>query len=248
MSAGVVGGVHCVGMCGGIAKLLMHARPNSAESLSHNQKIITIHANVAVLNTLAPVGSEWRFQIALHAGRLLTYALAGAILGGVGTAGLLFKPYLPVHQILFVVGNLALMLLGLRLMGWVPHIDVLQTLAGRLAGFAHYLTAKVRVATRHPLLLGMAWGCLPCGLLFAVAPFALLAGDPGSGAAIMLLFGLSALPHLLLAQKLMCVQRGRFGQVFTMLAAIVLLMMGGFGLLHANRQSMPDFLCVTSSR
>jgi len=47
------------------------------------------------------------------------------------------------------------------------------------------------------LLAGMAWGWLPCGLVYSVLVSALAAGSATSGAALMLAFGLGTLPNLL---------------------------------------------------
>ena len=43
----------------------------------------------------------------------------------------------------------------------------------------------------------MAWGWLPCGLVYSVLVSALAAGSATSGAALMLAFGLGTLPNLL---------------------------------------------------
>ena len=47
--------------------------------------------------------------------------------------------------------------------------------------------------------LGLLWGWLPCGLVYGILLTAVLAGDPLNGAAIMLAFGLGTLPNLLFA-------------------------------------------------
>jgi sulfite exporter TauE/SafE len=41
-----------------------------------------------------------------------------------------------------------------------------------------------------PLLLGMAWALLPCGLLYSALMVALFSGGPGQGALVMLMFAL----------------------------------------------------------
>jgi sulfite exporter TauE/SafE len=46
-------------------------------------------------------------------------------------------------------------------------------------------------------LAGMAWGWLPCGLVYSVLVTALASGSASSGAALMLAFGLGTLPNLL---------------------------------------------------
>ena len=52
----------------------------------------------------------------------------------------------------------------------------------------------------HPLkalALGLVWGWLPCGLVYAALAWSLVSGDAVQGAALMLAFGLGTLPMLL---------------------------------------------------
>ena len=69
------------------------------------------------------------------------------------------------------------------------------------------LTRRLLPADTLPraLGLGLLWGWLPCGLVYGILLTALLAGDPLSGAAVMVAFGLGTLPNLLLA-GLACAQ------------------------------------------
>ncbi|HEX7157129.1 MAG TPA: sulfite exporter TauE/SafE family protein, partial [Burkholderiaceae bacterium] len=48
------------------------------------------------------------------------------------------------------------------------------------------------------LLAGFAWGWIPCGMVYATLPLALIAGGWARGAAVMLAFGLGTLPNLVL--------------------------------------------------
>jgi sulfite exporter TauE/SafE len=45
---------------------------------------------------------------------------------------------------------------------------------------------------------GLAWGWIPCGMVYAALPLALVAGGPAQGALVMLAFGLGTLPNLVL--------------------------------------------------
>lgn len=252
MTAGLVGGVHCVGMCGGISTLLSDAPnhvPNDAPKRDlpkANNTVIAIHSASKTLAANSTFTRTYRHQILLQSGRLLTYMLIGMLFGGIGATGLQFKPYLPVQKILFVIGNLALVLLGLHLLGLTFAASLLRKISGPILQFGHSFMPAIAYGRRHPFLLGMSWGCLPCGLLYSVAPFALLSGDALSGAILMLLFGLTALPHLLFTQTLL--HRGRPGQFaayFRIASACCLILIGLFGLWYFDMKNMPDFLCVT---
>lgn len=250
-TAGLIGGIHCAGMCGGISTLLSEVARPVYKGAGPGQVIpITSQVGDVPLQVSMHAKTHLHHQILLQGGRLTTYMLIGAFFGAVGTAGLQFKPYLPVQQILYVVGNLCLVLLGLRLLGIKPIFWFFRRWIAVIERLAHGFMPAIRQGSRYPFLMGMSWGCLPCGLLYGVAPFALLAGDPLSGALLMLLFGLTALPHLLFTQSLASRARHRtrhvrFAAVLRILAASALVFIGLLGLWYFDMQGMPDFLCVT---
>jgi sulfite exporter TauE/SafE len=246
LSAGAVGGVHCVGMCGGIASLLAKNAPTAT-------KIIPIVDTKARINSSAcsskASGNTRRYQFLLHSGRLLTYMLIGAVFGAMGAAGIIITPYLPVQQIFYVMGNLALLLLGLRLLGFKPALVFFDAAGNFVQRVARSLMPSMLTGASYPFLLGMSWGSLPCGLLLGIAPFAFLSGDAYSGALLMLLFGLAALPHLLLVQSLHQWRRqGRYFGAIRAISATLLILIALFGLWHFDMQDMPGFLCVTPTR
>lgn len=246
VTAGLVGGVHCVGMCGGISTLLSH--PIKRNILKKHTKVILLNSDSNAPHENGLFRSDFRHQILLQSGRLATYMLIGMLFGGLGTVGMQFKPFLPIQKILFILGNLALILLGLRLLGISLTAFFFNKLSGSVQKFVYSLMPVMQYGQRHPFLMGMSWGCLPCGLLYAVAPFALLAGDPLSGAILMLLFGLAALPHLLLTQTLVRrFNQGHFTQYLTKASAFTLILIGLLGLWYFDMENMPGFLCVTSA-
>ncbi|MBI3286350.1 MAG: sulfite exporter TauE/SafE family protein [Burkholderiales bacterium] len=247
LSAGVIGGVHCAGMCGGISTLLTRAR--FSEGRAKASAVIPIvdlavskGASVSASTSLA---AGFRYQLQLQGGRIFTYMLVGAIFGALGSAGMMIRPYLPIQKILFVIGNLSLIVLGLRLFGVSLAIEKIKSFTDRLLQFAFTAMPAIRQGSRYPFLIGMGWGCLPCGLLYGIAPFALLSGDAFSGALLMLMFGISALPHVLLTQGLFRdSSSGKFAYLTSAGSACILIAIGLFGLWHFDMKDMPNFLCV----
>ena len=239
VSAGLLGGAHCIGMCGGLANMLTSVGASG-------RKIIRI---VPMASDQESKPSRWRIPTLLHAGRLFTYSLIGGFVGALGAAGLLFKPFLPVQMLMFILGNLALIWLGLRLAGYSPEFTSLSRLTGNLSArvklpIRFSLSAQTR---RHPFLVGMAWGCMPCGLVYGVLPFSLLSGDAGSGAALMLLFGLAALPYLLFAQAIaQLLKHHKYPLVIKGAGAAFLVGIGLFGLWHYDMHGLPAIFCVTA--
>ncbi len=264
ISAGLIGGFHCVGMCGGIASILSRlpsfrsaaSTASSAttpilnvvdgSSVSTPRRVIPIAAANVLVQSKSENLTKLSYQIQLHTGRLATYALIGAVFGGIGAASLRWKLDFPITSIFFVVGNIALIILGLRLLGVRLHLLVPNFLNEKIQGVYARVMPNLQKASAHPLFLGMAWGSLPCGLSYAVAPFALLSGAAWSGAVLMLLFGLAALPHLLIAQAMSKTlkQHGLMLAVQYLFAAI-LIGFGLFGLFYFDMKNMPEFLCIT---
>ncbi|MFP5418110.1 MAG: sulfite exporter TauE/SafE family protein [Gammaproteobacteria bacterium] len=170
--AGLLGGVHCVGMCGGIVAAFSFRADGSAP--------------------------PFRLHLAYNLGRVFSYALFGALAGALG-ASLKLADFLPVQTLLFVVAQLVMILLGLYLAGWSRWVLVFERAGGALWQRVKPLFQKLLPVRSLPQawLAGMAWGWLPCGLVYSILVSALAAGSATSGAALMLAFGLGTLPNLL---------------------------------------------------
>ena len=211
---GLLGGVHCAGMCGGIVSALTLQIPGQAGT----------------------TGPAWTIHLAYNLGRIGSYAIAGALMGALGSLGLLLDKVLPVQMILYVAANLMMVALGLYLTG------LTQTLAfTERAG--QWLWRRVQPATKRFLPvrgvaqafpLGMLWGWLPCGLVYSVLAMAILSGSATRGAAIMLAFGLGTLPNLMLAGLLLVRFRSVIqGRALRLASGLIVLSFGLWGLFNA---------------
>ena len=92
-----------------------------------------------------------------------------------------------------------MLLLGLYLAGWWPALAAVEKLGGRLWRHLEPLGRRL-LPVRNPLQafgLGLIWGWLPCGLVYAALAWALASGSAATGAVRMLAFGLGTLPMLL---------------------------------------------------
>lgn len=173
---GLLGGVHCAGMCGGIvgAVTLGLTRQGGAAGL-------------------API------QLAYNLGRILSYTLAGAIMGGLGGFLIELAPIAKAQQTLYIFAGAFMVLLGLYLAGWWGFIAKVERFGGVLWKRLEPLGRRF-LPVRHPaqaLLLGMVWGWIPCGLVYSALILAITAGNATQGALILLAFGLGTLPNLL---------------------------------------------------
>jgi len=171
---GLLGGTHCVVMCGGIVS--------------------------AITVNLPAQSKAWQLHLGYNAGRILSYVLAGAFMGSIGSLALLFKDLLPVQMGLYIAANVMLVALGLYLMGLKQSLSFLEKLGQRGWRRIQPYTQRFLPARTfsQALSLGALWGWLPCGMVYSVLAAALLAGNATRGAALMLAFGLGTLPNLLL--------------------------------------------------
>src|SRR5512139_2657531 len=170
--AGLLGGVHCVGMCGGIVAAFSFRADGSTP--------------------------PFRMHVAYNLGRVSSYVLFGALAGAVG-ASLKLAEFMPVQTLLYVLAQGVMLLLGLYLAGYNQWVLVFERAGGALWRAVRPLFQKLLPVRSLPqaVLAGMAWGWLPCGLVYSVLVSALAAGSAPSGAALMLAFGLGTLPNLL---------------------------------------------------
>jgi uncharacterized protein len=169
---GLASGVHCAGMCGGIV---------TAFSLSSSAR------NGAGIRLLS-----------FNFGRISSYALGGAIVAAIGSLGW----YASGAQAgLSALASVVLILVGLHLAGLRGPMRFLESLGvplwRRIQPLAARLTKKPGLPAAYAA--GLAWGALPCGLVYGALTAAAFAGSPAQGAAAMLAFGLGSLPWLLAA-------------------------------------------------
>lgn len=170
---GLLGGVHCISMCGSIVGILTSQLPK--------------------------YGARWPFHLAYNSGRIASYTLAGLLVGAIGQAGLLLRDVVPVQHLLFALSSLMLIALGLYLAGIWSMVQRIEQVGSGLWQRIQPLTRSLFPITSpvRALLLGTLWGWLPCGLVYSVLVTALASGHAESGALVMLAFGLGTLPNLL---------------------------------------------------
>jgi sulfite exporter TauE/SafE len=208
---GLLGGTHCMAMCGGIVGALTVGTP--------------------------PGRPQWPLHLAYNLGRISSYALAGAVLGAIGSAGLLLNEALPVQMTLYVLANLMLVALGLYLIGVPQGLTFLERGGQKVWARIQPLTRRFLPATSvsRALPLGMLWGFLPCGMVYSVLTTALLTGSAVRGAGLMLAFGLGTLPNLLLAGFLLRRFRDIVqGRAVRLVSGLLVLGFGVWGLFNAT--------------
>ncbi|SBV36389.1 conserved membrane hypothetical protein [uncultured Stenotrophomonas sp.] len=169
--AGLLGGLHCAAMCGGIATgfpVLAPGRPLA----------VAVQANL---------------------GRIGSYVLAGALAGGLG-GGILRLARSDVLTIgLRMAAGVALVLVALRLLNKGGRLDMLSGPSQRAWRWLQPLHRRLLPADRtwRRLALGALWGWMPCGLSLSLLSVAWLQANARDGALVMAAFGLATLPVML---------------------------------------------------
>jgi hypothetical protein len=144
---------------------------------------------------------------------------------------------LPVQGMLYLAASVVLVLVGLQLAGaggWLARLEPLGApLWRRLQPHAGRLLAARTL--RGAYAAGLAWGWLPCGMVYAALAATAFAGGPAGGAVAMLAFGLGTLPALLAAGLGAARLRAWLAQRRARLAAGALIVAAGiFGIAQAS--------------
>lgn len=168
---GLLGGMHCIGMCGGIMGALSFSIPQEQ------------------------AGRRLKILLSYNLGRIVSYGLIGLLAGALsyqlsGGHGL---------SVLRIVAGLLLIAMGLYLANWWRGLTYLEKLGSVLWRRIQPL-GKALMPVQHSgqaLLLGGIWGWLPCGLVYTALAYATAQAHPVGAMGVMLAFGLGTLPMVL---------------------------------------------------
>ncbi|MEY5098556.1 MAG: hypothetical protein RJA36_1275 [Pseudomonadota bacterium] len=198
---GLVGGPHCVAMCGAACAGIVRGSAGSGTA------------------------ALWRFQLS----RLLGYSLLGALAGGtvqglgwMGAQTALLRP-------LWTMLHVAALLLGLVLL-WQARQPAF------IDGWGQGVWRKARpvlarLGPRAPVVLGLGWALMPCGLLYSALLVASLSAGALSGALVMAAFAAGTMVALVLGPWLLLRLRdGGSGSWGMRLAGLALVLTSGWAL------------------
>lgn len=177
--AGLAGSTHCLAMCGGIVGALGLSSRAAAERS----------------------GRPLAFPVAYNAGRIASYTLAGAIVGGIGAGMGQLAGAAQGRLALQFAAGLVMLVLGLRLVAGRRGFGWLDAAGARAWRRLSPLLRHVLPVDSLPRALGagMLWGWLPCGMAYGVLGVAWLSAGVLEGALVMLAFGLGTMPALVAA-------------------------------------------------
>lgn len=175
---GLLGGVHCLTMCGGLV---------SALTLGLDPRLRREPLR------LLP------FHLGYNLGRIAGYACAGLLAGGLGAVLLQLDSLQIVQRALYGLAAVVMILLGLYLGNWWRVLALTEHLGLRLWRRLQPLTRRWLPVRRvsQAVMIGFIWAWIPCGLVYSVLITAVSTVSPHHGALVMLAFGIGTLPNLL---------------------------------------------------
>ena len=198
---GIVGGPHCVAMWGAACAGISRAAGERSTR------------------------ALWTFQFS----RMLGYSLFGAFAAGsvqglavLGTNTIAIRP-------VWTMFHAAAFLLGLALIWQARQPAWIDSLGQSLWRKAR--PVLTRLGPRAPIVLGVGWAFMPCGLLYSALLVASLSANVFEGAAIMALFSLGTSISLTAAPWLLLRLRGgQSGAWAIRLAGLALALTSGWAL------------------
>lgn len=167
---GILGSMHCVGMCGPIAAVLPYRDSNNVRTAVN--------------------------MLLYHAGRIFMYALLGGLIGLLGK-GVFLAGWQRGFSIGAGIALLLIAIFSLRAESWFTSLPVMRNVFGFVKN--RMITLLRKGERKSIAAIGMLNGLLPCGLVYLAITGAVATGDVWKGMAYMTLFGAGTIPLLMTA-------------------------------------------------
>lgn len=164
---GLLGVIHCVGMCGGL-----------------------------IMACGMKCGGGFSFSLAYNAGRVFMYVILGLLMGALGKMLIATGLFGQVQGILPVAAGAFMVFMGLEMLGLLPR-RFKAYMTGFFPKAPAGLLGKIGGRRYAPFLLGMVNGTIPCAFLYAVGLKAASTADPIEGMLVMASLGAGTFVPLL---------------------------------------------------
>ncbi|WP_096777520.1 sulfite exporter TauE/SafE family protein [Wohlfahrtiimonas populi] len=183
---GFNGSLHCVGMCGPVVGILgMNTQANTTR-----KKLLS--------------------ALCYNFGRITTYMFLGVIAMILSVA---MKDLKPVQVVVRYLAGLVMFFVALQLIGFPQFLAFIEKPMSKLSRPISKLTRKFfPIKTLFgSYLAGLAWGLLPCGMVYMAFAMSLGVENPLGAPLVMLFFGLGTLPMMIT----LSISGNFFGSFFT---------------------------------
>jgi sulfite exporter TauE/SafE len=205
---GLAGSLHCLGMCSPLA---------TAATRFHGPFMLN--------------------RLVYNSGRILTYAILGAVVAGFGS----FFDFPKVQTILSLALGVVLVVMGMTGMGHIriPFVTTfLQTISSWIkVAFSSLLRKKTFAST---MALGIVNGLLPCGLTYLALTYCLTLDGPFLGFTFMLVFGVGTLPVMLGFTSILHALMSRFKVSVVRFTSITMVVVGMLLITRGAINHAPD--------
>lgn len=207
---------HCLVMCSGVATALSLAGTNGAN---------TAREEIVLRGVIS------------NAGRLVSYAAAGALVGALGVAAFSWLDATLANITLRWLAAILLSIVGLSLAGVMPAVVLSypNRVVARLIGpqTCGYGTARSYGAL---FVAGAVWGLMPCAMAYSALFYAAISGSALRGTLVMAGFGMATLIAMLLpAFGITLLSRNAASARMKLVLGLVLAVVGIAGTLDAVR-------------
>jgi sulfite exporter TauE/SafE len=205
---GLLGSMHCIGMCGGFVAMYSLKKPAAAPSLPHH--------------------------IFYNLGRITTYSLIGGTLGYIGSFAASLGRHRGIPGAVLLFSGVVMVLMGFNLAGILGKRGLFDDTG--ITERTFFRTALHQILALDSawgtLLLGILLGFLPCGLLYPLFINAAASGGFVNGMVIMLVFGLGTVPAMFSFGYLVSRIQPHMKVLLYRIAAVLIVLLGVRSLLR----------------
>lgn len=218
-TTGLLGSMHCIGMCGGL--------------------VSAFFLKIGARGGIFP-------YISYHSARIMVYTLLGVIIASLGQALERSSAFGEIQVIMLLFAGLLIIFMGLDMLGvlpWrLPYDRVPVTRMKKL-----YKRVMDRGPVVGSFMGGALNGFIPCGLLYAVLISAAALGSSARGGLLLASFGAGTLPAMLSVSFVLGKIGTHARGLFFKMAAVVIMVMGARTLytafqLYVNLE-VPGYKC-----
>ncbi len=207
---GLIGSLHCIGMCGPIAFAL---------PLKDN-------------NLITRIGGGTIY----NSGRIFTYSLIGAIFGGIGHSVSIATGQ---QWISIAIGVLLIVSVFIP-NNIVNKVNFSNGLFGFVSGLKARMANQLRKKTNASLLLiGVLNGFLPCGLVYAAIGGAIATASATDGLLYLAVFGIGTFPVMFLTVLFSSFIGVRVRNLFKKAKPVLLILLGTLFVLRGLNLDIP---------
>lgn len=179
---GLVGGSHCLVMCA--APCIAITRPDALVNAGGEAKASDTHT----VQWHGPRSGAAKRMVAYHVGRLVGYAIAGALIAIAMQSFSWLTQQASAFRQAWIAIHVAVMAWGLMMLLLARQPAWFESVGRKVWG-------RVRPLVNAPggvFAAGLLWALMPCGLLYSAMLVAALSGTPAQGAITMVMFGVGS--------------------------------------------------------